>query len=367
MGVKSICFITNGDMKNNASPKRSLGFAKCLSFLGWDVFLIIEDTEENRHQVELLQCSTINTYFYNFSNVKEEIRFKNSVVSKICPNYIYVSYFRRQNKVNVPEGCKVIVEHCELYSHYHEYSFQYKCMSFIKEMASLLYADGVVNASGFLQRVNKKRAKCILRKNLPMLYLPYSFDSKKTLIINPEITKQKEEEETLFVYLGAMREQYGVFTILEAARILSEKHDFKLFFLGSGNDIERIKNRIAEYKLEKHVFLKGFVKEEDIHSYFTIADAFISPMNNTPQDWARCPSKLYMYLPYQKPIITCKIGEPYEALKDKGYYYKTGDPKSMADCMKKVIENKNVGMGYCANKYSWGSATDKFISWLDTL
>ena len=48
--------------------------------------------------------------------------------------------------------------------------------------------------------------------------------------------------------------------------------------------------------------MPGFVDEEDISQYFSVASAFISPMNDTTQDWVRCPSKMYLYLPIKNQL-----------------------------------------------------------------
>ena len=45
--MKSICFVTTGDIKDIATAKRALGLANPLTELGWQVSIIMEDTEEN--------------------------------------------------------------------------------------------------------------------------------------------------------------------------------------------------------------------------------------------------------------------------------------------------------------------------------
>ena len=41
--MKSICFVTTGDIKDIATAKRALGLANPLSDLGWQVSIIMED------------------------------------------------------------------------------------------------------------------------------------------------------------------------------------------------------------------------------------------------------------------------------------------------------------------------------------
>ena len=60
-----ICFVTTGDMKNNASSKRALGLAKYLVDIGWRVSILMEDTIENRHHVQMECSNDINVYFFS--------------------------------------------------------------------------------------------------------------------------------------------------------------------------------------------------------------------------------------------------------------------------------------------------------------
>ena len=106
-----------------------------------------------------------------------------------------------------------------------------------------------------------------------------------------DIVPYSYENKTIFVYLGTITRNYGAFTIVEAARLLKEKtRDFCVILLGRGRDYEETLRLVREYDLEYHVYLPGFVEEEYIPAYFSIASAFISPMNDSVQDWARCPS-----------------------------------------------------------------------------
>lgn len=61
--LRTICFITTGDLKTNATSKRALGMADVLSDLGWKVYVIMEDTEENHHRA-LMECDTRTTFLF---------------------------------------------------------------------------------------------------------------------------------------------------------------------------------------------------------------------------------------------------------------------------------------------------------------
>ena len=98
--------------------------------------------------------------------------------------------------------------------------------------------------------------------------------------------------------------------------------------------------------------------------YFSLTDFFVSPMNDTVQDWARCPSKLYMYLPYRKPIITCKIGEPYNVLGNNGFYYEPSSSDSLAYEMEKLLESGKTTIAIEPMEHEWRYRTNEFDKWI---
>lgn len=183
-----------------------------------------------------------------------------------------------------------------------------------------------------------------------MLYFPYAYNinicvNKDQLSIETFRNKLNiKRDEFVFVFLGSVTISFGAYLMVEAIKQVIEKGKYKvrLFILGKGKYFNQLKEYVLkEPVLRNSVSLPGYVAEEDIPFYFSVADSFVLPMNDTIHDWARCPSKLYMYLPYNKPIITCKIGEPYEVLKQSGIYYECGS----ADECSKLLQSSTTGIG----------------------
>lgn len=74
-----ICFITTGDIKNIATAKRALGMANPLIDLGWDVSILMEDTEENRHRVSMECSDKVKVYYFPHCSAFQEIKAKKQV------------------------------------------------------------------------------------------------------------------------------------------------------------------------------------------------------------------------------------------------------------------------------------------------
>ena len=111
-----ICFITTGDIKNIATAKRALGMANPLVDLGWNVSILMEDTEENRHRVSMECSNKVKVYYFPHCSAFQEIKAKNKLIKEIDPDFIYICAFVTRNTVGIGHRCKKLVEHSELQS-----------------------------------------------------------------------------------------------------------------------------------------------------------------------------------------------------------------------------------------------------------
>lgn len=362
--MKSICFVTTGDIKTNATAKRALGMANPLADLGWRVHILMEDTPENHHRASI-ECDGRTTvhYFPHLPANKERAE-KAKLLKAIHPDCLYLSAFVFRNIVPYKGRCTRIVEHSELMASVCNRNLAHKVLDAFLEYSSILYADGLVNASVYLHDTYQRRASLLPRRLRPaMLHLPYAYSPS---MVRPQPASTgcpgKYKGKTLFVYLGTITANYGIFTLLEAARLLSqERRDFCLAVLGQGNDFGAA-TRLAG-KLGGCVDMCGFVSEERIPHYFSQAAAFILPLNDTVQDWARCPSKLFMYLPYGKPVITCRIGEALHVLGEQGLYYQPGNAAELKERMACVADGKAGGLGINPQEHSWPARAKVFDGW----
>lgn len=367
MGNK-ICFITTGDIKNIATAKRALGMAAPLVELGWNVSILMEDTEENRHRVKMECCNKVQVYYFPHCSALKEIKVKNKLIKDIDPDFIYICAFVTRNTVGIGYRCRKLVEHSELQSGISEMTGLRKLHCYLNEYFSIIYSDALINASKYLQTVYKKRCKRMLFFKRPNFYHPYAFSEgvmDVKLIDRSSSCFKQYEGRKIFTFLGTITRNYGVFTIIKAIEELKKKYpEVLLMMYGRGRHYQEACDYVKKQGLDTWIKLPGFITEEDISTYFSLTDYFISPMNDTVQDWARCPSKLYMYLPYKKPIITCKIGEPYEVLREEGFYYEPSNVDSLLSVMDNLIKSGKTQIDINPEGHSWLTRTKEFNIWI---
>lgn len=366
MRIKHILFITTGDIAQIATMKRAFGLAKPLANLGWTIDILAEETKENKKCYELECDSRIRMHYYPKSNVFNEINFKNNLIAELSPSYIYLCSFSVRNFVFKRKSL-LIIEHSELQSSIKNQKYIKCLMAYILESVSVIYADKLVCASKYLQEYFTGLSTKLIFASKDIHYSPYAYSNE---VINTppflkESLKKKYNNQFICLYMGSMAENYGFFKMLEAMKLL-KNYPIKLLLMGKGKDFEKGLRFVQENRMN-NVELLGYVDEVELSSYFSITDAFISPLNNTVQDKARCPSKIYMYLPFKKPVLTCKIGEAFEIFGENGQYFEFNDSISLSNLiMKNYLGTigSNVSSELNIEQHSWVNRALLIDNWL---
>ncbi|MPR32125.1 glycosyltransferase [Salmonirosea aquatica] len=368
MGLK-IVFLTLGDVSKIATMKRAFGMANPLHEMGWDISIILMNCSENKKRASLECNDWIKLYYFESGSAFSEVYQKTKILKKIQPDYIYICSFSIRNlipKIFLRFKPKIIVEHSELRSGILELDYLKKIIAYGFEVFSIWYADMIVTASNYLYNYFKKLIYKI-NNDISLDYSPYAYNAEilRNEFFQFDNLPTRCPAKNIFLYMGTMTRNYGLFTILEAAKMLkNECFCFEVIMIGRGRHIEEAKNYVDLYNLSDVITFVGYVSEDKLMSYFYIADAFIAPVNNTIQDIARCPSKIYMYLPFKKPILTCKVGEPYQIFGESGNYFDNENPSTLTELFQKVIDNKCNTMDIDPALHSWERRSIDFNFWV---
>ena len=366
-----ICFITTGDIEQLATMKRAIGMAQPLLETGIEVSIIALDTENNRKRI-LLEAPNVATLFFKTGNFKSEVAQKNSLIEEWQPDVIYVCAFVVRNyiyKKNL-KGVLSVVEHSELRSAITDGKWYKRYIELFLENMSLYKFSGQVLASRYLEEVFQKKLRTFKIKR-PLLYSPYAYN--KEILQMPSTNAIDNLRATyggkkVILYMGTLSLNYGFLDIIKAVEILTQKRtDVVLLIMGNGRHKSIGKEYINEQKLHNTVKFLGYIAEEELSLYFGMANAFVSPINNTIQDRARCPSKLFMYLAFKRPVITCKVGEAASLFKDNGYYYQPGNTQQLSQVMAEAIDSNLLKHDVNIQKHTWGARTQEFINWINDI
>ncbi len=251
---------------------------------------------------------------------------------------------------------------------YHEVVFT------IIEKLMFRFCDIIISANDSRIEVMKKLYPKELKNK--MVVSIYNFPEIKEYNHN-EIRKTYREkyrlrkDEVIFLYQGGLGENYGVTEIIDAVNLLKNREKIKLFVLGGGDYLIKLKNQVKKLNLEKVVFFTNYVKKEDVIKYDVIADVGLVAYKNTCLDMYYCaPNKLYEYM-----LAKCAVLGPNfpGMIKDieGNEIGKTCDFSNPADIAEKLnwfIENKEMvekmkqkAYTLVIEKYNWGRMEEKLL------
>lgn len=160
-----------------------------------------------------------------------------------------------------------------------------------------------------------------------------------------EMFKQnKGYPQKIILYVGRIIEQKGISDLLKAFQILSAlQSDLGLVFVGNGQQA-RYRNFCKTNRI-KNIFFEGFVHQEDLPSYYAIADVFVLPTHSDP--WGLV---LNEAMASSLPVISSDAaGAAVDLIinEENGYIFKRGNIQQLTSCLKGILndEQKKARMG----------------------
>ena len=153
--------------------------------------------------------------------------------------------------------------------------------------------------------------------------------------------------------VGRINSWKGQTLLLNAFQSIANKYPAaKLVFLGSAPPNQEVfeidlKNKIQEYQLEKRVVMIPFQKE--IQKFWNAIDIAVVP-STEPEPFGMVVIEAMLA---KKPVIASNHGGPTEIVVDHetGFLFEQNNEKSLAEALKKLIENPELRKSYGENGY----------------
>jgi glycosyltransferase involved in cell wall biosynthesis len=174
-----------------------------------------------------------------------------------------------------------------------------------------------------------------------IIHLPNPIDIKKFKRLNDDVISVKDKKEISIVYFGRLTPEKGLFTLVDALKILSkpiEERGVVIKIIGEGPIKNELQEKVKKLGI-KNVNFPGFIKSEIL--YYELINALVVIL---PSEWyENCPVSVTEAFALGKPVIGARIGGIPEMVKD----YKTGlifEPGNSIDLSEKVrymLDNTN--------------------------
>jgi len=179
-----------------------------------------------------------------------------------------------------------------------------------------------------------------------ILVIPNWVSDDKNLVIN-QLTKKhlKMSTKPVFVYLGWLVEQKGIFDLVNAYRDSNILKSCKLVIIGDGHQYEKINNDIKKYHLS-NIELKGWCTTTEVKTILKNSDILVLP------SYAEgFPNAIIEAFTFGLPVISTNVGGIPDSVKNgwNGFIVKPGDRNQLKDAMEKLVLNKNLIIKFSKN------------------
>lgn len=158
---------------------------------------------------------------------------------------------------------------------------------------------------------------------------------------NKQILLKYGLDKSYFLYVGRLEKKKNTPLLLEAFAIARENRpdlDLKLALVGSASyGFDEVKYVIEEFNLTRHIYIPGWVLEEDMPYIFNSAKAFVFP---TLYEGFGIP--VLQAMACQVPVIASDLRVLREVAADSILYFNPYKPDDLTNKLIEIYENKEL-------------------------
>ena len=178
------------------------------------------------------------------------------------------------------------------------------------------------------------------------LYFESVLNVKRVVIIPNPVDTPSENHSTrsenlvVFLFLGAINDNKGVFDLLEVVNEYKEYLNGKAkFLLGGNGEIDRLNQMIHNYQIENIVEFRGWVQGEDKIEILNNSHVFV-----LPSYIEGVPISILEAETYHLPIITTNVGGIPSIVKEgvNGYLLRPGDKQALSKAILEMVSNREL-------------------------
>lgn len=234
------------------------------------------------------------------------------------------------------------------------------------------WIDGALPISRYIER--QMIGQVIrLRKALPMLYIPILVDAEEPF----------KEEDVSFrspyvLFSGSVAYRKTIDFVLDSFMAVSQGYpDLKLVL--TGMEVGKhawLFDGVKARGLEGKILFTGFISRNALLSAYRGASALLIPLFDDEQSQARFPTKVAEYLLSGRPVVTNRIGDVADFLKDKetAYLVEPNDVRAFSEAIRNVLEHQSQaetiaqkGCQVAKENFDYKKHGKRLYSWLGVL
>ena len=201
------------------------------------------------------------------------------------------------------------------------------------------YTDQIlVQSPKFIDYIKKQN----IEEN-KLIYYPYYAEDFYKVVKAKKPYKEKFPNGFNLVFAGNIGVAQSFDTIISAIELLKE-YKINLVVLGDGRDKRRVVEVIQQKGLSDKFYFLGSYPPEEMHNYFSCADALLITLKKADIFSYTIPGKLQSYLACGKPILGALDGIGNEIIKNSasGYAGPAENSKELASNILKLFNDNSI-------------------------
>jgi glycosyltransferase involved in cell wall biosynthesis len=170
-----------------------------------------------------------------------------------------------------------------------------------------------------------------------IVYLQNFIDTQKVKKFNEEVKDEKGPKKNYVIYVGRLAPEKGVFTLLDAAKLLShEKRNIEIKLSGNGLIREMLQEKVNSEHINNIRFL-GYIKYEDLCQEIEDSMAMVLPS----ECYESNPIAVLEAFALGKPVIGTRFGHLPELIRDteRGLIFEPGRPDDLSSKIGYMMDN----------------------------
>lgn len=167
-------------------------------------------------------------------------------------------------------------------------------------------------------------------------------------------------------YVGALREWVDLKSVFSAIKQLGKKYsDIRMMVVGAEGYFEENKMLAKEFDIEGKVIFTGQVPYDEIPQYISCMDVCVLPFKKNRVADDSCPLKLFEYMACGKPVVSTKLSEVENIVKNRILYASNSE-----EYKNRIIELYNSeglrdemgleGRRFIEENHDWSKLASKF-------
>ena len=171
----------------------------------------------------------------------------------------------------------------------------------------------------------------------------------------------KIKNENIFLFVGRINKLKNIFLIVDALNYIKDKIDYKMLFVGDGQDKNELESKIEEYGLSDRIILCGKCSDRNLlRDYFASSDLFLFPSlyDASSVVQVEAASQMCPGLFIEKSATSSNIIDNHNG------YLSSNDYKEYGNKIVEIINNKRLLSSVSKNAYkevycTWNMEVEK--------